>query len=326
MSFLDKRGSGSSNEWKERHDTERRRREEAERLLEDKAMELYQANNRLQEQMEEVRALLEQLQAAHTQLADRNNDLLDSLHYASRIQQALLPADGAVKEAFPQSFVIFSPRDILSGDFYWVRNGLTHTLLVCADCTGHGVPGGLMSIMGMNLLRFHAEDPQAWAPAELMRRLDTDLMAQLAPKADTKHRVLDGMDATFLMHDTAQRQIHLAMAGHRAVLIRAGQAGMLEVQGGRFSLGGRDDTPRSYQAQTFTMNPGDRLYCFTDGVTDQFGGDATRKFTYKRLLHLLESTQQAPLAEQESLLRQELTAWQKEQPQTDDMLLIGLEF
>lgn len=320
-SILDRLGSGT--EWKERFELERTRRKEAERLLEEKATELYNASQKLQDQLEEIRSLVEELTQTKDVLDKHNKDMNDSVVYASRIQKALLPSAQQLSAHF-NSFHIFSPKDILSGDFYWVHANERQAFLACADCTGHGIPGSIMSILGLQLLRYLLDVNNDWSPASLMKMMDRELSSLLAQNAETGTQLQDGMDASFILFDATEPRVELSMANHKALLFKDGE--LQRVQGDKMSLGGDYMSQFSYTTHRWQAEPGTRIYLFSDGILDQFGGENNRKLGFSRFVELIQESVFHPLLEQKELLERQFREWMGTKPQTDDVLVIGLEF
>jgi ligand-binding sensor domain-containing protein/serine phosphatase RsbU (regulator of sigma subunit) len=265
-----------------------------------------------------------ELVAKNAEIGMKNKDITDSINYAQRIQQAILPARTALSEELPKSFVIHRPRDIVSGDFHWFRRTGDKLLLACADCTGHGVPGAFMSMIGSMLLREISAGRGGSSPEDLLGRLDRELRNVLHyHRAD--HESKDGMDISVCELDLGSGQLLSAAAMHELVLVQQGR--VIRQRGSRRSIGGdhSGNGTQSFELHQCTLHPGDRLYLFSDGIPDQFGGPAGKKLKVSGLVQWLEEMGGMPMHEQEAELARRLAAWMEGHEQVDDMLLIALE-
>lgn len=248
--------------------------------------------------------------------------IAESIDYAVRIQQAFLPGTEAFQQVFGQSFVHYAPRDVVSGDFYWLHRTARHTYVASVDCTGHGVPGAMMSMLGYQALSQIATQNPDIEPGLLLERLDAQVRASL--QQDRETQMADGMDLMLMRLDHSTHTLHYAAAGQTGYLLRKGD--IVQLEGERHSIGAKyfqGDTIR-FATHSLQCAPGDRLFLFSDGVTDQFN-PLGKKLGRTRLATLLADSVQQSLAEQQSLLVAELKAWQGTTAQTDDILLMGLE-
>jgi serine phosphatase RsbU (regulator of sigma subunit) len=255
----------------------------------------------------------------------KNKDITDSINYAQRIQKAILPTSSALAGQLPKSFVIHRPRDIVSGDFHWFSRSGNNLVIACADCTGHGVPGAFMSMIGSMLLREVAGDRGMQTPETLLVRLDVELRNVLHHHQGQQVSN-DGMDISVCQLDLGSGQLLSAAAMHDVVLVQSGQ--VLRQRGSRRSIGGdlSKGGTQPFELHRYTMHPGDRIYLFSDGIPDQFGGPSGKKLKVAGLIQWIEELAGMPLAEQEAELQKRLTAWMEGHDQVDDMMLIGIEF
>lgn len=265
------------------------------------------------EKVEHVKALLE----------ESNQDVLDSIRYARRIQQAILPPLEELNTIFPHNFVYYVPKDIVSGDFYWWEQVQGYFMVAAADCTGHGVPGAIMAAIGSNALSQIALNDIV-NPKCVLDDLHKRIRAMLY-KDKQRKEVQDGLDIALLVYH--QQTNTIFFAGARRPLWVMRKNNIHEIPGGRFSIGGNlvDDPLVSFKGYQAKVQPGDRIYLFTDGLPDQFGGERQRKFTLKRLKDLLEKNSDLNLNEQQQLIQSQIEDWRGNLTQTDDMLVIGLE-
>ncbi len=251
-----------------------------------------------------------------------NKDLTDSINYAQRIQTAILPEDEFVKELFPNSFVLFKPRDIVSGDFYWIREYFGKKIVVFADCTGHGVPGGFMSMIGRILLRETCTVKNLRDPGVILDEIDKGLVNVLKQTDDIDSNK-DGMDLGVCVIDSRTNMLSYAGAMRPLYVYRDGVRKVLK--GNRHSVGGISQTRKVFDAQNFQLESGDTLYMFSDGFPDQFGGSKGRKMKISVLNELLDQVCQMPFDQQKIEIDTFFETWRRGEPQMDDVLMIGLK-
>lgn len=265
-----------------------------------------------------------ELVAKNEEIELKNKDITDSINYAQHIQKAILPASTALTSVLPKSFVLHRPRDIVSGDFHWFRHQGDKLVVACADCTGHGVPGAFMSMIGSMLLREVSAATGETTPETLLDRLDRELRNVLHHRR-AGQMSNDGMDISICELELHSGQLLTAAAMHDLVLVHQGKA--VRHRGSRRSIGG--DISRMakepYLLQRHALQPGDRVYLFSDGIPDQFGGPSGKKLKVAGLVQWLEEMGSMPMQEQEAELQRRLAAWMEGHEQVDDMLLIGLE-
>jgi serine phosphatase RsbU (regulator of sigma subunit) len=281
------------------------------------------------------------LETALTDLANKNKKITSSINYALRIQTAFLPVKEGLKDLFPSSFILYQPKDIVSGDFYWFRQIKRTSLVssevvvvVAADCTGHGVPGALMTIIAENLLQQVLLHERLLDPAQALLRLDHLMKLVLKREGYAEGINHDGMDIALCIIDLRTKQLDFAGAHQSLFINRQGQ--LHELKGDRFSIGAVHKNAKATTAttQNFPLQSGDWLYLLTDGYTDQFGGKGAEgpatipasKFGRQRLRTLLTELGQHPAEAQLAQLGQVLGGWQGPEQQTDDITAIGIKF
>ncbi|MFN7846357.1 MAG: SpoIIE family protein phosphatase, partial [Bacteroidota bacterium] len=260
----------------------------------------------------------------------KNKDITDSINYAQKIQQAILPLPDEFNKVFPQSFIYFQPRDIVSGDFYWFypphKMSQNHVYLAAADCTGHGVPGAFMSMIGNTLLNEILNEKQVYECDAILNQLHNEVRAAL--KQDiAQNTTNDGMDIALCRIDLDTLEMQYAGANRALYIFRpyAASYEFIEVKPNKFSIGGfQAETSRQFNAHTIQLKQGDTFYMFSDGYADQFGGAKNKKFMVKRLQHELMGMQHLPLHEQKLLIDQLLHDWKGNTEQVDDILMIGV--
>lgn len=252
-----------------------------------------------------------------------NKDLTDSINYAERIQTATLPTSVEFETYLPESFVIHRPKDIISGDFHWLHQRDTTTYLAVVDCTGHGVPGAMMSMIGNNLLNSALLDKGLTDPAKALTDMDYRLGNML--KNDSEgNAVNDGMDLTLCLIDHEQQEIKYEGAcGHGYLLSNSGE--VTEMKTTRYSIGGLlAGQNKDFETRTLKYEKGDLLYLFSDGYQDQFGGPRGKKFYRKNLLSLIQEVKNLPMDTQKENLEKAFTDWMGPLAQIDDVTVIGI--
>ncbi|MGV9011836.1 MAG: two-component regulator propeller domain-containing protein [Flavobacteriales bacterium] len=266
-----------------------------------------------------------ELKKKKEEIEAKNKDITDSINYAQRIQQAMLPSENALSDHYPNSFIIHRPRDIVSGDFYWFKRFGDKFILACADCTGHGVPGGFMSMIGSMLLRELSAEREITSPDELLCSLDRELRSTLHYRSGESSSGRDGMDISVCELDLNNFRMRTSAAMHDVLIARGDQ--WTRLRGTRRSIGSEPlpGTDTGFQLIEQQLEKGDRLYFFSDGIQDQFGGDRGKKWMISGLQSFLKANAQLTMEEQGMALRDHLGQWMNGYEQVDDMLLIGFE-
>ena len=250
----------------------------------------------------------------------KNKEITDSINYAQRIQSAILPSEQELKKSFRDFFVFFRPRDIVSGDFYWYDESDEFKLIALADCTGHGVPGGFMSMMGYEILQDVVMDNDIRSTAEAMKRLDKKV-TQTLNKNDKTHR--DGMDLAVCAFPKNEMELHYSGANRPLLHFTGGE--MTVYKPDKHTIGGAiDDVKKDFTMHIIPLKKGDMIYLFTDGYADQFGGPDGKKFMSKKLEQLLKSITDLDCAGQKQKLEQRFDEWKGSLEQVDDVCVIGI--
>lgn len=255
-------------------------------------------------------------------IEEKNKDITDSIHYARDIQRALMPGEQEFKEIFPESFVLYMPKDIVSGDFYWMAEKDGKVLLLAADCTGHGVPGALMSMIGVSLFNETVDKKDITQPGSILTEVRKGIMQTFRPKSEgQQHR--DGMDAALCCIDKQTLKVEFAGAYNPLWIInKAGEN--KEVVADKQPVGVQEGQKDTFSTQTLQLEKGDTLYLFSDGYADQFGGPNGKKFKYKQFQEKLLAITHQPMAEQKKELERTFTEWKGSLEQVDDVLIIGV--
>lgn len=251
-----------------------------------------------------------------------NRDLTDSIRYASSIQESILPELFKIKANLPDFFVFFNPRDIVSGDFYWFAQHEEKIVVAAVDCTGHGVPGAFMSMLGNALLNQIVNIEKIVEADEILNQLHKRVRLALK-QAETHNR--DGMDLALCVYDAQAKTLSFAGAKNSLVYIQNNE--VFEIKGDRHPIGGEQkELERFYSRHTFTIDTPTYVYLFSDGFPDQFGGPENKKFLGKRLRDLFLEIHHLPFSEQHEKLRQTFEDWKGEgRKQMDDVLVIGFK-
>lgn len=254
----------------------------------------------------------------------KNKDITDSIIYAKNIQKAMLPSPTALNNYFEDAFVYFKPRDIVSGDFYSVEKFNDTIVVAVADCTGHGVPGAFMSLIGSTLLKEVASDKSVRDSKQVLEHLDLALKDMLNKQGDA-FAVEDGMDICVFDYNVVTRKIRIASANRPIILFHQNE--WLDLKGDRQSLGGTTRGPRKeFTQHEFTLAPGDMIYMYSDGITDQFGGDEGKKLKRSGLFQWVQQTTSTTMLEQRSKLKVKFEKWKGLHPQIDDIIMLGIRF
>ena len=254
----------------------------------------------------------------------KNRDITDSINYAQRIQASILPSLRKLQHIFTGSFVYYAPRNIVSGDFYWfeVIPGTTKFLMVCADSTGHGVPGAFMSIIGTTLLKDIFNRPDVHKPSDILTLLDNELKSTLNQDVDGE-RPNDGMDIIVCEIDTQTYLARFASAMRPFIVYQNGE--QLYFKGSRSSIGGQMKEEKIFDDVELQLTKGDLIYMFSDGYPDQFGGPLGKKFKMVRLKNLLKDIHEKPMEEQYNYVQSNFDLWKGDLEQVDDILFMGIK-
>lgn len=276
---------------------------ENERVLEQKVIE----------RTEEVVKQKKEIEYLFTQVTD-------SIKYAKRIQEAILPPIKYFQTLVPNSFILYRPKDIVSGDFYWIDKKDKFIYVAAVDCTGHGVPGAFMSIIGSNLLKDIINNTPLIHPAEILDELNIRIAQTLhSEQTDTK----DGMDMALIAINKENNTIEYAAAMNPICLVRNGVSQILE--GDRFPIGKYTDVINKFTNHQIEIQPNDTIYLFSDGYADQFGGPKGKKLYKKNFYKILEDASKWPIEHQRFILDKKFNEWKGELEQIDDILVIGIK-
>ncbi len=278
----------------------------------------------IQEQRNILSDINKSLQKAYLEIEEQKKHIEDSIHYARRIQNAILPPNEHVKKLLPEAFILYKPKDIVSGDFYWMAEIHGKLLVAAVDCTGHGVPGAFMSIVGNNQLNYAVNVKGIARPAEILDSINEGVTKALR-QTRLSTSVRDGMDIALISIDRQSKIIEYAGAFNPLYIIRNDE--LIKVEADKFAIGGyMGERLRKFTNHRVKFHDGDMLYLFSDGYADQFGGEDDTKFLIKRFRELLLKIHPEPVKDQMEILEQIHMDWKGESYQIDDILVIGIRF
>lgn len=253
-------------------------------------------------------------------LEQRMKEMDESMRYAGMLQQSILPNEIIFKNIFHEAFVYFKPKDIVSGDFYWIFQHNSDVYFAVGDCTGHGVPGAMVNIAGNSILRQLIRTEGLTDPAKIVQLLDVEITGLFNDHLTSGKR-RDGIDMAFCRFNLETRQGTFSSAGRPMILLRNGV--LVEFEKGP-SIG-YFDGEKEFESVHFALEPNDTFYLFTDGYTDQFGGENIKKFNRKRFRQLLGSLSELNMEQQKKELDLTFEAWKGQNDQIDDVCVIGLK-
>jgi len=261
-----------------------------------------------------------------SEIENRQNEMFGSIRYAKRIQTSILPKPKQIHRDFNDSFVLFMPKDIVSGDFYWYHRIENKYFIAAVDCTGHGVPGAFLSIIGSYLLNSIVIHNGIHTPADILKNLNRKIKISL--KSDTQEQNNDGMDIALAVID---KELHtIEFSGAMRPLYLFNSNGFEEIKGDKIPITSNitgTSINNTFLNNVRTFNPGDQFYIFSDGITDQFGGDDGKKYLTRRFKDLLNSIKDKPMREQKDLIRMANDEWRgSKYDQVDDILVIGVRY
>ena len=257
------------------------------------------------------------------ELEEKNRSITDSIFYAGRLQKAILPPENILNKYFSEAFIYFQPKDIVSGDFYWFSGKNEHFVLAAVDCTGHGVPGALMSMMGNNFLSSIVETEGKTNPSEILQEMNKRTKTSLQNK-EASVTANDGMDLAICSIDFKNQMLLYSGAYRPLIFIRDGQ--LNELKADKHSIGGISEYDTSFTLHELKIKKGDTFYIYSDGYADQFGGHKNRKYMAGKLKEFLLEISAKEMSEQQQLISENHFNWRGNNEQVDDLLVIGFRF
>ncbi|OFY88076.1 MAG: hypothetical protein A2236_00340 [Bacteroidetes bacterium RIFOXYA2_FULL_33_7] len=306
-------------------------------------------NESILQQNEEIEAQRDEIEAQRDMIVEQKQEIVDSINYASLIQQAILPPVSIISKVYSDNFILFKPKDIVSGDFYWFFEKDNKTIVAAVDCTGHGVPGGFMSMLGIAFLTEIVSNNSISNAANLLNDL-RNLVIKSLHQTDASGSSKDGMDIALCVYDKEQKVIHFAGANNPIYIVKKEKRKVKneentkldelstfnfqlhEIKGDKMPIGIHYSENAEFTNHIINVESGDRFYAFSDGFADQFGGEKGKKFKYHNLKELLLKSSNKTMTEQKEILDKTLVDWMSYHndagmvhEQVDDVLIVGFE-
>ena len=292
--------------------------ENLEAMVKKRTTEIFHQNEEIRSQRDEIEAQRDQIQIARDEILKSKEEIISSVQYASYIQHAALTPEDVINQIFKSYFLFYFPRDIVSGDFYWFNRIDNKVYGAIADCTGHGVSGGFMSMLGISLLNEYVK--RNFSPSVILDNIRKSLISNLHQNSQSGLSQ-DGMDMALFVLDTYDFTLQYAGANISLYIVRDKK--LIVLNADRIPVGIHRFDSRPFTNQIFTLCEGDIFYLFSDGYVDQFGGDSGRKYMISNFRKKLVEISDLPLNEQKSILEQEHNLWRGHHPQTDDIIVFG---
>jgi serine phosphatase RsbU (regulator of sigma subunit)/PII-like signaling protein len=293
-----------------------------EETVEKRTYELKESNEELLQLNEEMQVMLDQLSEKNEEIEYKNQEILSSIHYAKRIQTAMLPSQNDMDNYLPEHFVFFHPRDIVSGDFYFVTQEANKVFFAAVDCTGHGVPGAFMSMIGNELLNEIIHLKHIYEPDKILNELHYDLVKVLR-QSDSENK--DGMDLVMCVWDKEKNTVEYSGAYNPLIYVQNGL--LYEIKATKLPIGGWNPklVERKYEKHIIEINSPTIFYLLSDGYQDQFGGERGKKYMLKHLKEDILQLYQKPMHQQQSALAMRFFEWLGKEKQIDDVLVMGVK-
>jgi len=285
-------------------------------------IEISHAIEKSEQEKEIYRLRHVELKEAYDIIDEKNKDITASINYARRIQRAILPVPTEINGLEKNIFILYLPKDVISGDFYWFSEVNGKLIVTAADCTGHGVPGALMSMLGISFLEEIVNNREITESGKILNELRREVQRALRQKGD-RDETKDGMDISLCVVDREKNMIQYSGANNSLYLIRSGE--LIEFHADRMPIGIYDLVEKDFKNNDISIVPGDLLYMFSDGYVDQFGGPNHKKFKSTNLKTLLIEIHKLPLPEQKEILENQFNSWKENAEQIDDVLILGMK-
>ncbi len=287
---------------------------------------LFERNVEINQQKEEIQVQAEHLKDANNSITKQKNkieeshkQIRDSINYASRIQNAIMPNMNLFEDNFSEYFIMFKPKDIVSGDFYWAKKINEYLIFVAADCTGHGIPGAFVSMLGVSLLNEIVRKKEIKKSNQILNELRKEIKISLR---QDENEIKDGMDLALCIINTKKNELQFSGANNPLYLFRNNE--LIEFKADRQPIG-IYRKEKDFTNHVFQLEKNDLLYMFSDGYLDQFGGEKGRKFMRKQFKEVLHKNQNRTMIEQKNILNETFENWKKNTEQIDDVLVLGVK-
>lgn len=272
--------------------------------------------------LKEKESALDLIEIQKMELEFKDKNITDSLNYAQRIQEALLPSEIYFRKHFPDSFILFKPKNIVSGDFYWIGEKGDKVFVVAADCTGHGVPGALMSMIGFKLIEKTINEDNIELPSAILAVMNKALEKTFSREKNIGTIIRDGMDIGLCVIDRKKKKLGYAGAFFPLYLIR--DDSLIDIMADKIIIG-MNPEGMPYTDHELELREDDTFYIFSDGYVDQFGGADNKKFMYRRFRYLLLTIHKLPAGDQKTILEDNIRTWTGSNEQVDDIMVIGFK-
>lgn len=257
---------------------------------------------------------------SNKQLLQQNKDITDSIYYAQRIQQSILQTPEQLSSQFNGSFLLYKPKDIVSGDYYWFYETTQYRFVAAIDCTGHGVPGAMMSMVANSIFKEVFMNQKLEQPSAILAALDNELGKAINRNADAAFS--DGMDVALIRIDKQHKELVFSGAFRSLMISRDGE--ITELKGSRYPIGFYSGVEKVFEDTSVPLQKDDCLYLYSDGFIDQFGGEKNKKLNKRNFKELLKTVCNMDMQEQEAFLEYAFNNWKQDNEQTDDVLVIGI--
>ncbi|MBB3697188.1 SpoIIE family protein phosphatase [Flammeovirga yaeyamensis] len=293
-----------------------------ENIVQERTKEIQMRNEELHQQSEELEQQRDHLFEANQTISTKNELITQSLNYAKTIQETILPIDDQMESSFTDHFVYYRPKDIVSGDFYWMAKEENKTIIACVDCTGHGVPGALMSMVGNAVLNQIVKEKKIFSPKVILEELDSRIKKILKQEKGFND---DGMDLSICCLERQEQKIKLTFSGAKNDLYyaRSFENEVSVIKGTKRHIGGKIASSKEFEEESMYFLPGDRIYLFTDGIIDLHNGER-RRFGRKRLIELVENTLDTPVSIQGEKIVKHVEEYSENQLQRDDITFMAM--
>lgn len=278
---------------------------------------------KLSSKYKDSKKIFSAIKQEHSSLQEVNSEFSASLRYAQNIQQAILPTAEVINALFKDNFVIFRPKESIGGDFYYVKEVGNEIIFMCGDCTGHGVPGAMMSMISANIIHNIIDTKKIIVPNLILNAMVREFRKAFRNEF-SNITIQDGLEVAICTYYKKEKKLQYAGAG-RPIII-ANQDGIKTIKSSSSGISGNVSENYDFELNEFDIEEGDQLYLYSDGIVDQFGGPHNKKFMTKRLVQLLSSNLDLPMSEQKEIIDNSIVSWKEGQEQIDDILVMGLKF
>jgi len=284
--------------------------------------EIETLKNEIESQKEELETRRDLAEKQRDEIITQKKELTDSIKYARQIQSSLMPGSELFKKSFSDYFILNRPKDIVSGDFYWISVKGSKTVVAVSDCTGHGVPGAFMSMLGIGLLNEIVNELNVFQPNLILNNLRERVIKSLAQSGEDNEN-MDGMDIALITVDHENFTLQFSGALNSLIMIRNNN--LREIRGDRMPVGSYLITDIPFTNHEIEIKANDSIYLFSDGYKDQYGWRSNRKLKHSRFVGFLQSIQNVPMKAQKILLENNLKNWMGDLEQIDDILVVGVQ-